>query len=250
MPTDPQAAEYRRRAAELRRLAARLDDTPAAHAAPLGRARTRGPARGSRSAGPQLAVDQARIRAAADELRDRGLAPRAPGRGARRRAPSPPPRQSCADMAGHVVRYDPERVAVLQPASPRRSRRAGQRSPATIRPRPAAVGVAAGVRARLEQQWLPLLARVVADDAMATWTPTARRRPRRPVVGAAVAVRHAARERTLGRALADTAEDVIDDGDVDDIVDLAAALERVARRRRRRCGRSSPSSAATASPSC
>ncbi len=129
-------------------------------------------------------------------------------------------------MAGHVVRYDRERVAVLH----QRARAAAGDLASIVSDDPAAaaaVGVVAGVRARLEQQWLPLLARVLADDAMATWMPTA-------VAGlvgrwsALLSLFGTQQGAELGRALADTAEDVIDDGDVDDIVDLAASLERFA----------------------
>ena len=85
----------------------------------------------------------------------------------------------------------------------------------------------AGVRARLEQQWLPLLARVLADDAMATWRPTAVEGllGRWSALLSLFGSQHGAE---LGRALADTAEEVIADGDVDDIVDLTASLERSA----------------------
>jgi len=68
VPTDPQAAEYRRRAAALRQLAARLDDTPL-----LTLHRWAGEDTWSsprvEACRTQLGIDQARIRAAADELR-------------------------------------------------------------------------------------------------------------------------------------------------------------------------------------
>ena len=68
MPTDPHAAEYRRRAAALRQLAARLDETPL-----LTLHRWAGDDTWSsprvEACRAQLGIDQARIRAAADDLR-------------------------------------------------------------------------------------------------------------------------------------------------------------------------------------
>ena len=68
MPIDPQAAECRRRAAELRTLAERLDDSPV-----LTLHRWAGPETWTsprvEQCRAQLEVDQARIRDAADQLR-------------------------------------------------------------------------------------------------------------------------------------------------------------------------------------
>lgn len=68
MPTDPHAAEYRRRAAALRRLAARLDDSPFLTLHHWAGDDTWTSPR-VEVCGAQLAIDQARLRAAADELR-------------------------------------------------------------------------------------------------------------------------------------------------------------------------------------
>jgi hypothetical protein len=68
VPIDPQAVEYRRRAAELRRLADRLDDSPV-----LTLHQWAGPETWTsprvEQCRDQLTVDQAQIRVAADELR-------------------------------------------------------------------------------------------------------------------------------------------------------------------------------------
>ena len=68
MPIDQQAAEYRRRAVELRRLADRLDDSPV-----LTLHQWAGPETWTsprvEECRAQLAVDQAQIRNAADDLR-------------------------------------------------------------------------------------------------------------------------------------------------------------------------------------
>ena len=69
MPTDPQATEYRRRAAELRRLADRLDSSPL-----LTLHQWAGPETWTsplvEECRAQLTVDQQTVRSAADELRD------------------------------------------------------------------------------------------------------------------------------------------------------------------------------------
>lgn len=68
MPIDPEAVEYRRRAAELRRLADRLDDSPV-----LTLHQWAGPETWTsprvEQCRDQLTVDQAQIRDAADQLR-------------------------------------------------------------------------------------------------------------------------------------------------------------------------------------
>ena len=68
MPIDPQAVEYRRRAAELRRLADRLDDSPV-----LTLHQWAGPETWTsprvEQCRDELALDQIRIRAAAEQLR-------------------------------------------------------------------------------------------------------------------------------------------------------------------------------------
>ena len=154
-----------------------------------GPARTRGPARGSRSAGPSWRrPDQGprRRRRAAD----RGPAPRASGRGAggvarrgRGGAAVTWPATSCATTGSG----SPSSTSGLAPAADDLASIVSD-DPAAA----AAVAVVAGVRARLEQR-VAAAARprarrrrdghVDADGS---------RRPRRSVVGPAVAVRHAA----------------------------------------------------------
>ena len=68
MPTDPQAVEYRRRAAELRRLADRLDDSPVLTLHHWAGPETWTSPRVDQCR-DQLRVDQAQIRDAVDQLR-------------------------------------------------------------------------------------------------------------------------------------------------------------------------------------
>ena len=68
MPTDPQAVEYRRRAAELRRLADRLDDSPVLTLHQWAGPETWTSPRVDQCR-DQLRVDQSLIRDAADQLR-------------------------------------------------------------------------------------------------------------------------------------------------------------------------------------
>ena len=132
-------------------------------------------------------------------------------------------------MAGHVLRYDPERVAALQA----RTWQTVEQLATVTSDDPAAlgaVGTARVARVRLEEDWLPLLAGVVGSDAMVTWSAS---RPggsrgsvggppsRWTAVSAQLVTRHGA---SLGAAMAETARAVIDDGDVDDVEDLVEAL--------------------------
>ena len=92
VPTDPHADEYRRRAAGLRRLAARLDDSPLLVLHRWAGEDTWSSPRVD-DCRAQLASDQTRIRAAADELRWEARRLDLRGRGCSRRR-SPPRRRA------------------------------------------------------------------------------------------------------------------------------------------------------------
>ena len=137
-----------------------------------------------------------------------------------RRSPRSPHRG--ADVPGRVVRYDPARVAALR----QRALLAADDLAGIVSDDPAAstaVRTAGAARTNLEAGWLPLLGRVLADQAMSTWTTSALGDllGRWSELLSWFTARHGP---DLGRGLAATAREVVADGDVEDIADLAAAL--------------------------
>ena len=125
-----------------------------------------------------------------------------------------------------MLRYDPDRVSALQ----EQARRTVEQLATVTSDDPAAtgaVGTARAARQRLERDWLPLIAGVVASDAMVTWSGSHPGGPSGDPLGrwsdllAQFLVRHGA---PRGAAMAETARAVIEDGDVDDVEDLIAAL--------------------------
>ena len=255
VPIDPAGRRVppaRRRAAPPRRSPRRL---ARAHAAPVGRSRDLDQSAGRAVPGPadrRPGPDPRRRRRAAVG----GLAAAAAGRGARgrrrRRRRRPHPRR--ADVAGHVLRYDPERVAALQA----RARRTVEQLATVTSDDPAAAGAVGTARAG-------------PPAAGAGLAPAARRRGGqrrhgdlvghrsrrvrrvravvRPAAGrrcsAQLVTRHGA---PLGAAMAETARAVIDDGDVDDVERPRSRPCAARAPTTRPCGRSSRSSAAPASP--
>ena len=128
-------------------------------------------------------------------------------------------------MTGHVLRYDPERVAALQ----EQARRTVDQLATVTSDDPAAtsaVDMARTARRTLERDWLPLIAGVVASDAMVTWPQRGPNGWVGPAAHWSALLEHVVGRRgaPLGAAMADTARAVIEDGDVDDVVDLIEAL--------------------------
>ena len=166
MASDPQAAEYRRRAGALRAAGRRLDDAPLHDAAPLG--------------GPDTWTSPTRRRAACPARRDRRGSPTPPTTCATRPGASTAgpmsstprrPRARSVDVGRALLRYDPDRIRDLDRRTAGAAAALAELA-ALAGADPAAADAMRVLRQRARRtsscDWLPLLRRLSRSDAMLT----------------------------------------------------------------------------------